>query len=66
MSFKLQNKGDTVPKISKAIGQYIMREGRLTTNIVEEISDQTVVDFAQEIIQKCDIMLFKIAAIAAK
>ena len=55
MSFKLQNKGDTVPKILKAIGQYIMREARLTTNIVEEISDQTVVVVTQEIIQKCDV-----------
>ena len=43
-----------------------MREARLTTNIVEEISDQTVVVVAQDIIKKCDIMLFKIAAIAAK
>ena len=57
---------NTVPKVLKAIGQFVLRDDRLSKNIVEEVTDDTIKDFASDILPYIDDMCFKIAAIAAK
>ena len=39
-----QGKLDTVPKIMKAIGQMIIREGLLTPKVVQQVSDEYIRD----------------------
>ena len=43
-----QGKLDTVPKIMKAIGQMIIREGLLTPKVVQQVSDEYIRDGVQK------------------